>query len=151
MDPKPPKVVVSEISFVIKLFQESSEYFLQVGETLKVKVESSFPTSEVLYQVFCQSVLVLSGKLVAPSPATTHDLSLVLPQNVSHLLSTPRLVVEVLSPSNEILSDSLRFVVEQEKERPVRNNCVLLILVPNYNFISFVLNSAGSVGKTRSC
>ena len=59
---------------------------------------------------------------MAPSPATTHDLSLVLPQNVSHLLSTPRLVVEVLSPSNEILSDSLRFVVEQEKERPVRNN-----------------------------
>ena len=61
---------------------------------------------------------------MAPSPATKHNLSLVLPQNVSHLLSNPSLVVEVLSPSNEILSDSLRFVVEQEKERPVRNNRV---------------------------
>ena len=92
---------------------------MQVGEKLKVKVESSFPTREVLYQVFCQSVLVLSGKLVAPSPATKHDLSVILPQNVSHLLSTPRLVVEVLSPSNELLSDSLRFVVEQKLESPV--------------------------------
>ena len=119
MKQKPPKVVVSVKSYNTNLFTLITQNFMQVGETLKVKVESTFPTSEVLYHVFCQPGLVLSGKFVAPSPATKHDLSLVLPQNVSHLLSSPRLVVEVLSPSNEILSDSLRFV-EQKKESPVR-------------------------------
>ena len=93
---------------------------MQVGERLQVNVELTFPTSEVFYQVFCQSVLVISGKFVASSPATKHDLSLVLPQNVSHLLSSPRLVVEALSPSNEIISDSLQFAVEQKQESQVR-------------------------------
>ena len=66
---------------------------------------------------------------MAPSPAMKHDLSVVLPQNASHLLSSPRLVVEALSPSNEILSDSLRFLVEQTQESPVSSSCVLLINV----------------------
>ena len=71
-------------------------------------------------QVFSESVLVLSGDICSSKPSKSHQLSLHIPKNVSHLLSSPRLVVWTQTPGHEIVADSILFLVEHEEEHKVR-------------------------------
>ena len=82
-------------------------------------IETTFPSTEVAYFFFSHKSLLLSGRISAPSPSTKHELSLVVPQNVSHYISTPDILVRTLAPNNEIITDSVRFVLLQPQQSEV--------------------------------
>ena len=63
-------------------------------------------------QVFSESVLVLTECLLLPKPTDEYQLTLHIPKNVSHLLSSSRLMVWTLSPNAQIITDSILFLVE---------------------------------------